>query len=101
MDQKLSAVTIRNHLFEVAERMENELGQERSCLIEGCEQDWEQLPIPDGPLTVGLDGGFVRARHRASWSSNARTKKKRINPRSASVSCRLSTKSHAGGCSNY
>jgi hypothetical protein len=23
----------------------------------------EQLPIPDGPLTVGLDGGFVRARH--------------------------------------
>ena len=34
------------------------------CLIEGCEQDWEQLPIPDGPLTVGLDGGFVRARHK-------------------------------------
>lgn len=64
VDQKLSAVTIRNHLFEVAERMENELGQERSCLIEGCEQDWEQLPIPDGPLTVGLDGGFVRARHK-------------------------------------
>jgi len=64
VNEKLSAVTIRNHLFEVAERMEQELGEERPCLIEGCEQDWEQLPIPDGPLTVGLDGGFVRARHK-------------------------------------
>ena len=64
VDEKLNAVTIRNHLFQVAERMEGELGEERPCLIEGCEQDWEQLPIPDGPLTVGLDGGFVRARHK-------------------------------------
>jgi hypothetical protein len=44
--------------------MEQELGEEHPSLIEGCEQDWEQLPIPDGPLTVGLDGGFVRARHK-------------------------------------
>ena len=64
VNEKLSAVTMRNHLFEVAERMEQELGEERPCLIEGCERDWEQLPIPDGPLTVGLDGGFVRARHK-------------------------------------
>jgi hypothetical protein len=64
VDEKVNAVTIRNHLFQVAERLEEELGEERPCLIEGCEQDWEQLPIPDGPLTVGLDGGFVRARHK-------------------------------------
>jgi hypothetical protein len=64
VDEKLNAVTIRNHLFQVAERMEGELGEERPSLIEGCQQDWEQLPIPDGPLTVGLDGGFVRARHK-------------------------------------
>ena len=64
VDEKLNAVTIRNHLFQVAERLEEKLGEERPCLIEGCEQDWEQLPIPDGPLTVGLDGGFVRARHK-------------------------------------
>ena len=64
VNEKLSAVTLRNHLFEVAERMEKELGEERLSLIEGCEQDGEQLPIPDGPLTVGLDGGFVRARHK-------------------------------------
>ncbi len=36
MNEKLSAVTIRNHLFEVAERIEQELGEKRPCLIEGC-----------------------------------------------------------------
>ena len=63
VNQKLSAVTMRHHLFAVGEGMEQELGEERRSLIEGCEPDGEQLAIPDGPLTVGLDGGFVRARH--------------------------------------
>jgi hypothetical protein len=54
VNEKLSAVTMRNHLFEVAERMEQELGEERPCLIEGCEQDWEQLRTPDGPLNAAL-----------------------------------------------
>jgi hypothetical protein len=35
VNEKLSAVTIRNHLFAVAERMERELGEERPSLIEG------------------------------------------------------------------
>ena len=29
--------------------------------IEGCPGDWEDLPRPDLPLTVGLDGGYVHA----------------------------------------
>ncbi len=61
IDEKLNAVTIRNHMLAVAERMEQELGEERPIYIEGCERDWERLPIPDGPLTVAIDGGFVRA----------------------------------------
>jgi hypothetical protein len=28
--------------------------------IAGCPRDWGHLPIPDGPLTVGIDGGYVR-----------------------------------------
>jgi hypothetical protein len=28
--------------------------------IEGCPRDWGQLPIPDGPMTLGIDGGYVR-----------------------------------------
>jgi hypothetical protein len=27
----------------------------------GCPQDWAALPIPDGPLTVGIDGGYIRS----------------------------------------
>ena len=64
VDEKLNAETMRQHLFQAAERMEGELGEERASLIEGGDEDWEQLPTPDGPLTVGLDGGFVRARHK-------------------------------------
>jgi hypothetical protein len=33
-------------------------------LIEWNEEEWAQLPIPNGPLTVGLDGGFVRSRNK-------------------------------------
>jgi hypothetical protein len=33
VDEKLSAVTIRNHLFAVAERIEKELREERPCLL--------------------------------------------------------------------
>ena len=29
--------------------------------VEGCERDWEALPRPDLPLTVGIDGGYVHA----------------------------------------
>jgi hypothetical protein len=36
-------------------------------LYEGCETNWEQQPLPDGPITVGLDGGYVRAAHKQGW----------------------------------
>ena len=42
VNEKLSAVTMRNHLLEVAERMEQELGEERSCVIEGCEEEYSR-----------------------------------------------------------
>jgi hypothetical protein len=64
MDSPLHASTIREHVFRVAERMERELGEEQCCFIEGCARDWNQLPPPDGPLTVGIDGGYVRGRNK-------------------------------------
>ena len=64
MDSPLHASTIREHVFRVAERMEKELGDERVCFIEGCERDWNKLPPPNGPLTVGIDGGYVRGRNK-------------------------------------
>jgi hypothetical protein len=56
MDSPLHPSTIREHVCQVAERLEEELGDEQYCFIEGCQRDWNQLPQPDGPLTVGIDG---------------------------------------------
>jgi hypothetical protein len=61
MEEPLEAVTVRNHVFTVAQRLEDALGDEQISFIDGCPRDWEALPIPDGPLTVGIDGGYVKA----------------------------------------
>ena len=61
MDEPLNAFTIRQHVFEIAERIENALGEEKVSFIESCQQDRNSLPIPNGPLAVGIDGGFIRA----------------------------------------
>ena len=60
-DEPLEAVTIRTHVCTLAERLEEELGDEQVSFIEGCPRDWGELPTPDGPLTVGIDGGYVKA----------------------------------------
>jgi hypothetical protein len=56
----INASTVRAHVLRVAERAEAELGEERSCFIEGCPADWAELPPPEGRIVVGLDGGYVR-----------------------------------------
>ena len=54
--------TVCSHMQVTAERIEQELGDEPQLnLFEGSEEDWEQQPLPDGPITVGIDGGYVRA----------------------------------------
>src|SRR5260221_4071023 len=60
-------MTIRNHLLAVAKRSEAELGTEQVSFIEGCPRYWAKMPIPNGPLTVGIDGGFVRAQRGEGW----------------------------------
>lgn len=55
--------TVRAHLHAMAERMEDKLGEERQPDPVTPERDPE-LPVPDGPMTVGLDGGYVRAAHK-------------------------------------
>ena len=61
IDENLQAVTVRNHLFKVAERVEQGLGEEHPLFFfEGNPRDWEALPAPGGPLSVGIDGGYLR-----------------------------------------
>jgi hypothetical protein len=58
---------VRRHTLQTAERIEAELGDEKEAFFEGTEDDWERQPIPDGPLTVGIDGGFVKAAHKQGF----------------------------------
>ena len=46
--------------------MEAELGEERWQFIDECQRDWDALPPPGPPLTVGLDGGFIHAKDQKS-----------------------------------
>ena len=55
-----NATTLRAHALHVAERAEAELAEERPCFIDGRPADWGGLPIPEGRIVVGLDGGYVR-----------------------------------------
>ncbi len=38
-----------------------------NSICSGSEEEWEQQPLPDGPITVGIDGGYVRAAHKQGW----------------------------------
>jgi hypothetical protein len=56
--------TVREHLQAVAERIEKELGEERQPRSFSSLEAVAELPLPDGPMTVGIDGGYVRAAHK-------------------------------------
>lgn len=56
----INAMTLRNHTLRMAERAEAELGEEQASFVEGCPAQWRELPIPEGRIVVGLDGGYVR-----------------------------------------
>lgn len=57
----LHATAVRRQVQATAQRLEEELGPEQAMFVDGCPRDWAELPRPDLPLTVGLDGGYVHA----------------------------------------
>jgi hypothetical protein len=67
IDDTLAPCTIREHVFTVVERLEQQLGEEQWSFIDSCPAEWSRLPIPDGPLTVGIDGGYIRAQPKQGW----------------------------------
>ena len=60
LEVTLDIQTVRHDSLKVAQRCEDDLGEEQWAFIEGCPADWGPLPIPDGPITIGIDGGYVR-----------------------------------------
>jgi hypothetical protein len=66
LGRPLHATAVRLHAQRTAERLEDELGPEQSMFIEGCQRDWDELPRPDLPLVVGLDGGYMHSAQQRS-----------------------------------
>ena len=60
IEGEINATSIRNNLHAFGKRLDSELPEEVGVLFEGCPRDWEDLPKPDLPLVVGMDGGYVR-----------------------------------------
>jgi hypothetical protein len=57
----VNATTVRQHVLRAAERMEADLTEQRTSFPEGTDPHyWEDLPIPDGRMVIGLDGGYIR-----------------------------------------
>jgi hypothetical protein len=61
LGRALHASTVRRAVQATAQRLEDELGEERFSFIDTCQRDREELPRPDLPLVVGLDGGYVHS----------------------------------------
>lgn len=63
--------SIYNTTHKAAKRLDAEIGEEQDCYINGCEEEWSNLPPPTTSLTVGIDGGYIHAREgdnrKAGW----------------------------------
>ncbi|MEJ8826888.1 ISKra4 family transposase [Variovorax humicola] len=64
VEQGLHEETIRQHVLATAERLEAQLGPEQFAYDGGSQRDIEASPEPGAPITVGLDGGYIRGRER-------------------------------------
>jgi hypothetical protein len=63
VEDPLSGSTVRPPALAVAQRCEAEREAVQWRCREGYPRDCDPLPMPDGPLTVGIDGGDVREGH--------------------------------------
>src|SRR5664279_341529 len=61
LGRPLHATAVRLHAQAVAQRLEDELGEEQFSFIDTCPAQRENLPRPDLPIVVGLDGGYVHS----------------------------------------
>lgn len=64
--QPVSPERVRRHLHAIARREEETLAAGPDLAWSGCQRDLDEMPLPDGPAYVGVDGGFVRDRA-GSW----------------------------------
>lgn len=67
----ITTSSVFDNTTKISTWIEEELPEEKYMFIDGCQNQWDALPRPDPPLTVGLDGGYVHARdgdnRKAGW----------------------------------
>lgn len=91
VDQGLHVETVRQHVFATAERLESELGPEQFAYDAECQYEIEASPEPRPPVTVGLDGGYIRGRERRPGGS--------ITPKSGGpIQTKSGGSNHAKSC---
>ncbi len=67
LDRPVAPERVRRHLHAVMAREEAAMGEEpHGWAWSGCQRDLNEMPLPNGPAYVGVDGGFVRDRA-GSW----------------------------------
>src|SRR5918911_313113 len=69
VDTALNASSVRRDALSVGRRIESELGPEPDFPLAGCSGECASLPPPPTPITVGLDGGYLR-----HWELNGRAR---------------------------
>jgi hypothetical protein len=55
ISQDVSTSAIRQRVRQTAERLEDELGEERDIFMMAASETWNELPEPATPLIVGID----------------------------------------------
>jgi hypothetical protein len=68
LGRTLHAAGVREQTCRVAARLEDELGPEDTAGFSCCPRDLEELLVPQLPLVVGLDGGYVHSAAQTSRS---------------------------------
>ena len=61
VDAARNAASVRRDALSLGRRLELELGPEPDFPLAGCPGECASLPPPPAPITVGLDGGYLRA----------------------------------------
>lgn len=104
LGRRLHPAVVRRAVHAVADRLEGELGEERPSFIDTCQCDREELPRPDLPIVVGLDGGYVHSSQQRSRTDGwfeviaGRPSPPPGDP-PASGTCRPTTPNPDGACS--
>lgn len=65
--KKLNKITLRRHTLKLARQCEARALPEESLLDGTSERARKAMPLPNGPLMVGLDGGYVRKTGKQGW----------------------------------